>query len=376
MARLLVTGLRIPGRRLVAVLARGLVAALRGAALVLAALLAMGALAAVGLTTYRVSVELASTRVTVGDAALGQVVLTNPSARRVGASTVELPVGEGLAAFRVPRLGAGESHEEPFTIPTRRRGVVVVGPVTSIRGDWLGIVRRRQRWNEPVDLYVHPRTTALDSDAIGFIRDVEGAVTQELSSSDVAFHALRDYVPGDDRRNVHWRSTARTGRLMVRQFEETHRSSLLVLLDTRAGDYENEEDFETAVSVACSLTLDAIGHAREVALVTEEESLPTASAARLLDASCAIEPTGALGLDELARRATTHHPEASVLLVVTGQLCPDEVLGRVRTITPSDTVAAALRAGSNPSGRRTVGALVRFDLDRLETLPLVMRRFA
>ena len=163
---------------------------------------------------------------------------------------------------------------------------------------------------------------------------------------------------------------------MVRQFEETHRSSLLVLLDTLTGDYENEEDFETAVSVACSLTLDAIGHAREVALVTEEESLPTASAARLLDASCAIEPTGALSLDELARRATTHHPEASVLLVVTGQLCPDEVLGRVRTITPSDTVAAALRAGSNPSGRRTVGALVRFDLDRLETLPLVMRRFA
>ena len=61
----------------------------------------------------------------LSDAALGQVVLTNPSARRVGASTVELPVGEGLAAFRVPRLGAGESHEEPFTIPTRRRGVVV-----------------------------------------------------------------------------------------------------------------------------------------------------------------------------------------------------------------------------------------------------------
>ena len=39
-------------------------------------------------------------------------------------------------------------------------------------------------------------------------------------------------------------------------------------LDTLAGDYENEEDFETAVSVAYSLTLDAIGHAREVALVT------------------------------------------------------------------------------------------------------------
>ena len=92
-------------------------------------------------------------------------------------------MGEGLAAFRVPRLGAGESHEEPFTIPTRRRGVVVVGPVTSIRGDWLGIVRRKQRWNEPVDLYVHPRTTALDSDAIGFIRDVETAFADVVAAS-------------------------------------------------------------------------------------------------------------------------------------------------------------------------------------------------
>ena len=34
----------------------------------------------------------------------------------------------------------------------------------------------------------------------GVLRDIEGAVTQDLSSSDVAFHALRDYVPGDDRR--------------------------------------------------------------------------------------------------------------------------------------------------------------------------------
>ena len=50
-----------------------------------------------------------------------------------------------------------------------------------------------------------------------------------------------------------------------------------MLLDILTGDYENEEDFETAVSVACSLTLDAIGHACEVALVTEEESLPTAN---------------------------------------------------------------------------------------------------
>ena len=325
--------------------------------------------------THDVLLELHQPRVPAGEPGLGRVLLRG----RPGgtpAATIELPVGKAVARFRVASLGENDEHEELFSIPTRRRGVIPVGPVRAVQADPVGLIRRTKVFSEPMELFVHPRMVPLELATVGFLKDVEGITTANLSSSDVSFHALRDYVPGDDRRNVHWRSTARTGRLMVRQFEETHRSSLLVLLDTRAGDYENEEDFETAVSVACSLTLDAIAHAREVALVTEEESLPTASAARLLDASCAIEPTGALGLDELARRATTHHPEASVLLVVTGQLCPDEVLGRVRTITPSDTVAAALRAGSNPSGRRTVGALVRFDLDRLETLPLVMRRFA
>ena len=60
----------------------------------------------------------------------------------------------------------------------------------------------------------------------------------------------------------------------------------MVLLDTLAGDYENEEDFETAVSVACSLTLDAIGHAREVALVTEAESLAERSEERRVGKEC------------------------------------------------------------------------------------------
>ena len=325
---------------------------------------------------HRVSHELLEPRVTVGDEAIIHLTVLNPTGRPLLPARMEMPVGPGTAVFAVPTLRSAAVHERGFVLPTARRGVVTVGPVVSVSADPIGLLRRERTRTRAQLVHIHPRTVHVGSSLHGLMRDVEGAVTQELSSSDVSFHALRDYVPGDDRRNIHWRTTAHTGRLMVRQFEETHRSSLLVLLDTLARDYENEEDFETAVSVACSLTLDAIGHAREVALVTEAESLPTASAARLLDASCSIEMSGALGLDELARRATTHHPEASVLLAVTGQLCPDEILGRVRTITPSDTVAAALRAGSNPSGRRAVGALVRFDLDRLETLPLVMRRFA
>src|SRR5699024_9984886 len=83
-------------------------------------------------------------------------------------------------------------------------------------------------------------------------RDLEGTPSSDLSSSDIAFHALRDYAPGDDRSHVHWRTTARTGKLMVRQFEETRRSHVVVALDDLAEHYASDEEFELAVSAAAS----------------------------------------------------------------------------------------------------------------------------
>ncbi|MEK8225714.1 DUF58 domain-containing protein [Oerskovia sp. M15] len=74
----------------------------------------------------------------------------------------------------------------------------------------------------------------------------------------MSFHALRDYVPGDDRRHIHWKTTARTGQLMVRQFEETRRSHLAVILSTRSEDYGHADEFELAVSSCGSLGLQAI----------------------------------------------------------------------------------------------------------------------
>ena len=337
-------------------------------------LLVVALLWSLGRTSYQVTVSLASTRVTVGEPALGNVVLRGAAGRAVGSSTIEMPVGRGLAVFRVPRLGAGQTHEEVFTVPTRRRGLVTVGPVTSVRGDALGLVRRTQRWTDPLDLYIHPRTTALDTTALGFIRDIEGAVTQDLSSSDVSFHALRDYVPGDDRRNVHWRTPARVGRLMVRQFEETRRSSLMVVLSTAEADYDDPEHFETAVSVACSLALDAMLQGRQVRLLTPGASLPTTTPLRLLDASCSLALEAARDDVSLARRACADHPDASVLVLVTGQCLPVGDLARLRGVVPVSMMALAVRCGQEPFRRRRVGAMDVLDLDRLEDLPRAMRR--
>ena len=323
---------------------------------------------------HRVSHELLEPRVTVGDEAIIHLTVLNPTGRPLLPARMEMPVGPGTAVFAVPTLRSAAVHERGFVLPTARRGVVTVGPVVSVSADPVGLLRRERTRTRAQLVHVHPRTVRVGSSLHGLMRDVEGAVTQELSSSDVSFHALRDYVPGDDRRNVHWRTTAHTGRLMVRQFEETHRSSLLILLDCLIEDYEVEEDFETAVSVACSLALDAISDGREATLATQEEELPTATGLRLLDASCSVTPTARQGCDDLARQASSRHPEASVIILVTGQHCAERTLAHVRTLTPLDAVVLALRCGSNAMGRHSAGGLTAYDLDRIESLPRIMRK--
>ena len=90
------------------------------------------------------------------------------------------------------------------------------------------------------------------------LRDLEGQATRVVSNSDLSFHALRDYQPGDDRRHIHWKTTAKTGTLMVRQFEDTRRTHTAVALATEPDDYATEEEFELAVAAAASIGVQAL----------------------------------------------------------------------------------------------------------------------
>ena len=324
---------------------------------------------------YSVNHSLLEPRVTVGDHALIRLTVTNPRTRPLLPSRMEMPVGPGRAVFVVPTLTPRAVHERGFVLPTQRRGIVTVGPVLAVQRDPVGLLQRERSLSTPQHIHIHPRTVRLGTVLHGVLRDIEGAVTQDLSSSDVAFHALRDYVPGDDRRNVHWRTTARTGRLMVRQFEETRRSSLLVLLSTRQDDYAGEEDFETAVSIACSLTMDAIQDGREVRFVTQIGSLPTSSSLRMLDTSCLLS-TGEddVSCDLLVRHACTAYPEASIVVLVTGQEVDRATLARARSFAPLSMVAVTLRAGQQGLSRLHAGTMPVVDMDRLEQLPTALRR--
>jgi uncharacterized protein (DUF58 family) len=242
-----------------------------------------------GATDLDVTVDVDPLRVTVGEPAGGALFVRNTGKRRMLPLRVELTVGRGAATFDVPSLSADAVHDELFVLPTSRRQIIPVGPATSVRGDPLGLTRRAIDWTEPVDLYVHPRIARLDNLGAGFLRDLEGQPTADLSANDVAFHTLREYVPGDDRRFIHWRTTARVGDLMVRQFVDTRRSHLAIVLDTRPSSYLDESEFELAISLAGSLGTRALRDDQEVSLSVGSGPLPATNGQQLLDSLAGID---------------------------------------------------------------------------------------
>lgn len=341
-----------------------------------AGVLVLSLVMTVGRARYAVRLELAERRVTVGERAVGGVQVGNAARRRSLPSRLELPVGGAFADLAVPSLPPGGNHEELFAVPTARRAVVVVGPVRSWRGDPLGLVRRTVRWTDPVELFVHPRVVVLGGAGAGLLRDLEGQTARELSDTDLSFHALRDYVAGDDRRYIHWRTTARRGQLMVKQFEDTRRTLTAVALADADGDYAADDDLELAVAVTASLGVAAIRDERDVAVLAGPGRLRVSSPPLLLDdcSRFAVAPRGA-GVHLLGRRVAREVPDASVAVLVTGAL-PDDAalrLGARHLPVGVRTLVVRCRPGATAAAR-TQGVLTVATLGALDDLPRLLRR--
>ncbi|WP_394552419.1 DUF58 domain-containing protein [Agromyces sp. MMS24-JH15] len=329
-----------------------------------------------GRVRYRVEVELQPRRVVAGERALGRLLVVNDGASPSVAARMELPVGAGLAEFRIPPLAPAARHEELFAVPTQRRAVIVAGPAVSVRGDELGLLRRTVRWSEPVELFVHPRTARLKPSAAGLVRDLEGEVTSTITDHDISFHALRNYEPGDPLRNVHWRSSARTGQLMVRQYEETRRSQLVLILDTEAAHYADEDEFELAVSVFASLGVQVIRDGTEMSAQTERIALRTSTSTSLLDDASRIEASVApVGLREFARQASRRAPAASIVIAVVGSQLPLAEVRATASSLSSDVQFLAFRAQSGADARiGKVGRSMVATIGELGELAAVVRR--
>jgi hypothetical protein len=284
---------------------------------------------------------------------------------------VRLPIGTGSTRLRLPVLRRGREQVVEVPVPTTRRGVVDVGPVTARRTDPFGLLQRPARWGRAAQLYVRPRMVSLESMTTGFLRDQEGVPSDEVSMSDLAFHALREYVRGDDLRHVHWRSTARAGQLLVRQYHQTRRNHATVLVDDDPAAYADAEDFELAVSVAASLVARAALDQTDLTFGCGAELVTGRDAADILDACCRVD-LGGSDLPGRAAAVASVAPETTLLLV-TGGLRGGADVEAARTAFAGDVRTLLFRAdGGGESSLGDDAGHHTLRVARLGDLPMLL----
>ena len=337
------------------------------------ALIVMSLFFLIGRATLRVNVILKPRRVSVGAPAAGQIAVTNVSPRRMWPIRLELRVGAAVARFNLPSLASGRPHDELFVIPTTRRAVVPVGPALTVRGDPLGLLRREVAWTGVTELFVHPRIVGLDPLGSGLLRDLEGQSSNDISMSDLAFHTLRDYSAGDDRRYIHWRTSARTGKLMVRQFVDTRRIHATAVVDGDPASYATEDEFEIALSAAGSIAVRAIQDEQQASVIASHEAVADGSIQQILDGLTRAE-FGGDSLASLAGSVLRNSPDTSIAILITGSLPAFSVVRRAAAAIPIeiDTVALRVDPRGDP-GMTTVGNLTVLTLRAINDLPALMR---
>jgi uncharacterized protein (DUF58 family) len=343
----------------------------------------------IGRNAVSIALDVAHSRVVVGQSATGTVTVRNAGVGRTLGVTVEVPVAHGLAEIAVPSLARGAESVQQFAIPTSRRGVVAVGPARTVRADPIGLVRRELVWTGTSELFIHPRTIGIPSMSAGLVRDLEGSPTRDLTSADIAFHALREYQPGDERRNIHWKSTAKTGTYMVRQFEQTRRSHIVIALSLSNADYASDDEFEMAVSVAGSLGSRAIREIREVSVVVSEKTpefaaqklvavraLSTRSRSRLLDELAVVESAEtAIAMTDIARVAGAQVPGVSLAFLICGSATTAGELRAASVKFPAgvEVIAVVCDPEAAPQLRAAPGLSV-LTIGFLEDLPKSLAR--
>lgn len=319
-----------------ALLGGGVVLMFCGWALGYAELTLFGAGALVGLlaactwlfrrSTLHVHREIEPSRVQRGGIALGLVSVENAGNRASLAISAEDMVGSERIAIPLPRLNPGARRTTTYRLPTAKRGVVDVGPLRILQQDPLASLQRAQTFEGVTRLWVHPVVHPLTSSGAGRSRHLDGPNSDSAPQGSITFHSLREYVPGDDRRRIHWRSTAHLGKLMVVSHVDTSRPETTVLLDTRAELY-TPELFEEAIDICASVIAASTRNGFPVRLRTSGGvSVPTEGTSRdglvFLDQLSVVEPTGEGSMrqaaEDLARQKGGDH-----LVVVTVGLDKD-----------------------------------------------------
>jgi uncharacterized protein (DUF58 family) len=233
------------------------------------------------------------------------------------------------AAVFFTHVASGETSQVRYAGRLPRRGRYRFGPLRLVSRFPLGLVRHSRTVPDTSTLIVHPKLGRLTQNWAHIARENAsgGQRMQRRGLLEGEFHGLRDWRAGDSRRWIHWRTSARRGVLVVRQFERRRSEDLAVLVDLWQPQDPSEaerENVETAVSFVASVIAEACGQlGRQLVLsVAAEQSLHHSGPAspmffrEQMDALSLVAPHGLAEFPRSLGRSLAMVPDSMSTLVV------------------------------------------------------------
>ncbi len=233
-----------------------------------------------------------------------------------------------------------------------KRGVFTLGPWSLSMGDPLGLFEVTVRYPEVRTLMVYPRVMRLPEFQLP-----QGSASGRASRSlptpteTVLPRTVRQYEPGDSLHLVHWRNTAKLGKLMIKQFDQEPAGALWLVLDldasVQAGDGQ-ESTLEYGVILAASLAAKHLDENRAVGLVAfgQEVKIVQPQSGRahlwqLLHALTHAEPAEGWPLQKVLKQVRPDIGRGRTVLVITPSSEPEWV-GELLQYKRRDITAAVL----------------------------------
>jgi uncharacterized protein (DUF58 family) len=238
--------------------------------------------------------------------------------------------------FGIDRAGFTWRREIDYPLLGRVRGRFRTGPLTVRTRDPFGLAQLDRRFTATSEVMVTPAVVSLPAlragSGVGSTGEARPHRVGVVGADDVL---VREYREGDDVRRVHWRSTARTGELMVRREEQSFDPSAAIILDSRATSHAGHgmrSSLEWAVSAAASVALLYVDHNFSVEVYGAEGPLGVsagqsqhASASRdlVLTRLTDLRASGARGLHHAVESMPLDRPGQLVIAVV-GRLSAED----------------------------------------------------
>lgn len=271
----------------------------------------------------------------------------------VGRLWVEVRDLSALPAKPGPRVVSSIGPRQQRSYVTRisliKRGAFLLGPNMLVSGDPFGLFVRKKIVSSARNLIVLPFTVDLDyfPEPTG---KLPGGQTRRLKTLEVTPYAagVREYAPGDPLNRIHWRSTARKDRLIVKEFEQDPQADVLILLDAQNSLHLSrptlevqpmtdlfwlkkqreirlpEDTFDYCVSSAASIAKYYLNNGRAVGLLCAAQSLSMLPFERgerqltkILEMLAFLQPEGELSLLGLIESRLNLIPRGSTIVVIT-----------------------------------------------------------